>query len=46
MRNTEGMGVCCIAQPSDLLSLLSAQAGNEMGQHLPKVQAYRDRYGV
>jgi hypothetical protein len=25
---------------------LSTQSGNEMGQHLPKVQAYRDRYGV
>ena len=46
VRNTLGMGVCCIAQLSDLLAYLSAQDGNEMGQHLPKVQAYRDRYGV
>jgi hypothetical protein len=29
-----------------VLAYLSAQDGNEMGQHLPKVQAYRDRYGV
>ena len=46
VRNTLGMSVCCIAQLSDLLAYLSAQTGNPMGQHLPKVQAYRDRYGV
>ncbi|PUE33658.1 orotate phosphoribosyltransferase [Limnohabitans sp. Hippo4] len=46
VRNTLGMDVCCIAQLSDLLAYLSTQSGNEMGQHLPKVQAYRDRYGV
>ena len=46
VRNTLGMGVCCIAQLSDLLAYLLAQDGNEMGQHLTKVQAYRDRYGV
>ncbi len=46
VRGTLGMGVCCIAQLSDLLAYLSAQSGNELGQHLPKVQAYRDRYGV
>lgn len=46
VRNTLGMGVCCIAQLSDLLAYLSTQSGNEMGKHLPKVQAYRDRYGV
>ncbi len=48
VRNTLGMGmsVCCIAELSDLLAYLSTQTGNEMGQHLPKVQAYRDRYGV
>jgi orotate phosphoribosyltransferase len=28
------------------LAYLSKQSGNEMGQHLPKVQAYRVRYGV
>ena len=46
VRNTLGISVCCIAQLSDLLSYLSLQTGNPMGQHLPKVQAYRDRYGV
>ena len=46
VRNTLGMSVCCIAELSDLLAYLSAQTGHQMGQHLPKVQAYRDRYGV
>jgi orotate phosphoribosyltransferase len=46
VRNILGMRVCCIAQLSDLLAYLSTQTGNPMGQHLPKVQAYRDRYGV
>jgi orotate phosphoribosyltransferase len=46
VRGTLGMGVCCIAQLSDLLAYLSAHSGGELGQHLPRVQAYRDRYGV
>jgi orotate phosphoribosyltransferase len=46
VRNTLGMSVCCIAELSDLLAYLSTQSGNGMGQHLLKVQAYRDRYGV
>jgi len=46
VRNTLGMSVCCIAELSDLLAYLSKQTGNQMGQHLPKVQAYRDRYGI
>ena len=46
VRNTLGMRVCCIAQLSDLLAYLATQEGHQMGQHLPKVQAYRDRYGV
>ena len=46
VRNTLGMSVCCIAELSDLLAYLSKQTGNQMGQHLPMVQAYRDRYGV
>ncbi len=46
VRGTLGMHVCTIAQLSDLLAYLSAQTGNPMGEHLPKVQAYRDRYGV
>jgi orotate phosphoribosyltransferase len=46
VRNTLGMSVCCIAELSDLLAYLSTQTGHQMGQHLLKVQAYRDRYGV
>ncbi|MFN5420281.1 MAG: orotate phosphoribosyltransferase [Burkholderiales bacterium] len=46
VRNTLGMSVCCIAELSDLLAYLSTQTGNQMGHHRPKVQAYRDRYGV
>ena len=46
VRNTLGMRVCCIAQLSDLLAYLDTQTGHQMSQHLPKVQAYRDRYGV
>jgi orotate phosphoribosyltransferase len=46
VRGTLGMSVCCIAELSDLLAYLSTQSGSELGQHLPKVQAYRDRYGV
>jgi orotate phosphoribosyltransferase len=46
VRGSLGMQVCTIAQLSDLLAYLSAQTGNTMGEHLPKVQAYRDRYGV
>jgi orotate phosphoribosyltransferase len=46
VRNTLGMQVCTIAQLSDLLAYLSGQTDNEMRIHLPKVQAYRDRYGV
>jgi len=46
VRGTLGMQVCTIAQLSDLLSYLSGQSNSAMGAHLPKVQAYRDRYGV
>jgi orotate phosphoribosyltransferase len=46
VRNTLGMQVCTIAQLSDLLAYLSNQTGSTLAQHLPKVQAYRDRYGV
>jgi orotate phosphoribosyltransferase len=41
-----GLQVCAIAELSDLLAYLSAQPGNAMGEHLVRVQAYRDRYGV
>ncbi|NBQ86258.1 MAG: orotate phosphoribosyltransferase [Betaproteobacteria bacterium] len=49
VQRTLGMQVCAIARLSDLLAYLAAQqgsAGNELGQHLPRVQAYRERYGV
>lgn len=46
VRETLGMQVCCIARLSDLLAYLSVQTGNDLAQHLPMVQAYRDRYGV
>jgi len=46
VRGTLGMNVCCIAQLSDLLDYLSLQSGHSLGEHLPQVQAYRDRYGV
>ena len=46
VRDTLGLQVCAIARLEDLLAYLAAQGGSELGQHLPKVQAYRDRYGV
>ena len=52
VQRTLGMQVCAIAKLSDLLAYLTAQqgsagsAGHELGQHLPRVQAYRERYGV
>ena len=46
VRNTLGMQVCAIAELSDLLTFLSAQAANDMGEHLARTQAYRERYGV
>lgn len=46
VRNTLGLQVCAIAKLEDLLAYLSAQGGSELGQYLPKVQAYRDQYGV
>ena len=46
VREQLGLQVCAIAELSDLLAYLSAQPGNAMGEHLVRVQAYRDRYGV
>lgn len=43
---TLGLQVCAVAQLSDLLAYLGTQSDNAMAQHLPAVQAYRDRYGV
>lgn len=41
-----GLAVCAIATLSDLLQYLARQADPALAQHLPRVQAYRDRYGV
>jgi orotate phosphoribosyltransferase len=46
VRETLCLKVCAVAQLSDLLAYLGAQSGHAMAQHLPAVQAYRDRYGV
>ena len=46
VREQVGLQVCAIAELSDLLAYLSAQPGNAMGEHLVRVQAYRERYGV
>lgn len=41
-----GLAVCAIATLSDLLQYLARQADPALARHLPRVQAYRDRYGV
>ncbi len=46
VREQVGLQVCAIAELSDLLAYLSTHAGNEMGEHLTRTQAYRERYGV
>ena len=46
VRDSLGLNVCAVAQLSDLLGYLGTQSDNAMAQHLPAVQAYRDRYGV
>jgi orotate phosphoribosyltransferase len=46
VRHTLGLQVCAIAKLEDLLAYLGKQGGSELGQHLPRVQAYRDQYGV
>ena len=46
VRDNLGLKVCAVAQLSDLLGYLGAQTNNDMAQHLPAVQAYRDRYCV
>ncbi len=46
VHDTLGLQVCAIARLEDLLAYLGTQGGSEMGQHLARVQAYRDRYGV
>jgi orotate phosphoribosyltransferase len=46
VRETLGLKVCAVAQLGDLLAYLGTQSDHAMAQHLPAVQAYRDRYGV
>ena len=46
VRETLGLKVCAVAQLGDLLAYLGTQSSHAMAQHLPAVQAYRDRYGV
>jgi orotate phosphoribosyltransferase len=44
VREQVGLQVCAIAELNDLLAYLTAQGG--MGEHLARVQAYRERYGA
>ena len=46
VREQLGLQVCAIAQLSDLMTYLSHQSNHGMGEHLARVKAYRDRYGV
>ena len=47
VREQVGLKVCAIASLDDLLAYLQANGGSgEMANHLTKVRAYRDRYGV
>jgi orotate phosphoribosyltransferase len=46
VREQMGLQVCAIAQLSDLLTYLSTQPGNTMGEHMARTKAYRQRYGV
>ncbi len=46
VRNTLGLQVCAIARLTDLLDFLAASTGHDMADHLARVRAYRERYGV
>ncbi len=46
VRETLGLPVVSIATLADLLGWLEVQRDPAWNQHLPRVQAYRDRYGV
>ena len=41
-----GLQVCAIATLGDLLQYLERQADPALASHLPRVRAYRERYGV
>jgi orotate phosphoribosyltransferase len=46
VQNTLGLQVCAVTQLADLLSFLQQSADPILTEHLARVQAYRDRYGV
>jgi len=46
VRETLGLQVCAIARLTDLLDYLAARTGHDMADHLARVTAYRQRYGV
>ncbi len=46
VRNTLGLQVCAIAKLEDLLQYLLGSQDAANTPHLPRVQAYRERYGV
>ena len=46
VRNTLGLQVCAIARLTDLLDFLAASTDQDMADHLARVTAYRQRYGV
>jgi orotate phosphoribosyltransferase len=46
VQNTMGLQVCAVTQLADLLSFLQHSADPTLAEHLARVQAYRDRYGV
>ena len=46
VRETLGLQVCAIARLTDLLDYLAARPGHDMADHLARVTAYRQRYGV
>lgn len=46
VRRELGLPVVAIATLADLLDYLASQRDPALAEHLPRVQAYRDRYGV
>jgi orotate phosphoribosyltransferase len=46
VRNQLGLQVCAIAKLADLLDYLQRNDTNGLGEHYPRVLAYRQRYGV
>jgi orotate phosphoribosyltransferase len=46
VRNQLGLQVCTIAKLADLLQYLQQNDTNGIGEHYPRVLAYRQRYGV